>query len=559
MLLLVLVLAAHAQQSFRVWAPHATAAQVVSPNWTAAVNMTRDGSEWETTVLHARPGDHYKFLFAGQAMGRLDPRCQARQGDFSLVYNVSAYQWRSGPFVPSGRRRIVYELHVPSFSPAGTLDGAAAKLPYLASLGVTLVELMPIADFSRGAAGWGYNPSGLITCTMAAFGGANALKRFVDKAHGLGLGVVLDVVFNHFDPANVLLAYDGYGGATGNGIYFYEQQGYAETFWGPRPDYASPPVAAFLHDSLRTFVSEYRIDGFRFDSTVCIRKPARSCWTSPFTNAAGVAFLQNVTSSLGAAFFTTAEDDQGDAAVTAPIASGGLGFGSQWGYQGFFYGFFGQLTRPTNEHLNATLVAALLQSSIEGNRVLFTENHDMASNQNKGRVPAVVDPGGSAHKPSYWAAKKAMMGLAAVVVGNGVPMIFQGQELLTYAAFLFPFPPKIDWTLAAVNSGIVREVADLLHLPLRDNGTVVLQVADSSVAKVVSILNNGVLCVLNFDVALPAFALHKVPRDGTWRRVFDGDSPAYFPAFNGFGSSSFVASGGTATLALAQYSMNCFQ
>jgi maltooligosyltrehalose trehalohydrolase len=175
MLLLVLVLAAHAQQSFRVWAPHATAAQVVSPNWTAAVNMTRDGSEWETTVLHARPGDHYKFLFAGQAMGRLDPRCQARQGDFSLVYNVSAYQWRSGPFVPSGRRRIVYELHVPSFSPAGTLDGAAAKLPYLASLGVTLVELMPIADFSRGAAGWGYNPSGLITCTMAAFGGANAL------------------------------------------------------------------------------------------------------------------------------------------------------------------------------------------------------------------------------------------------------------------------------------------------------------------------------------------------------------------------------------------------
>ena len=533
-------------------------------------NSTGNG-DFAATVPHARPGDRYQFVFPGLA-GRLDPRCQARNGSFSVVYDSSAYQWRSGPFAASARR-IVYELHVPSFSPEGTLDGAAARLPFLAALGVTLVELMPVADFEGAATGWGYNPSGLLGCPMAIFGGADALKRFVDTAHGLGLGVVLDVVFNHFDPGNALLAYDGYRGPSGNGIFFYQQKGFEETYWGPRPDFSSAPVATFLQDTLRQFVSEYRIDGFRFDcqllllqhshsahrfdSTVCIRKPGQSCWTNPQNNAAGIAFLQNTTSMLGG-LFSTAEDDQGDPAVTAPVASGGLGFQSQWGYHGFYYAFFAQLTRPTNEHINASLVAALLQRSSEGPRVLFTENHDMASNQNKGRVPAVVDPGGSAHQPSYWAAKKAMMGLAAAAVGNGVPMLFQGQELLTYADFLFPVPPKVDWTLAVANAGIVREVTDLLHLPLRNNGTAVLQVADEAAAKVVVLSNNGLLCALNFDAALPAFGLRGVPRDGLWQRVFDGDDPAYFPAFSGYGSSSFAATRGRATVALAQYSMACF-
>ncbi len=552
-----MVSVAEATVTFSVWAPHATTAAVASPQWPAPVIMTKTGQDFIATVSHARAGDLYQFALDGN-LTRLDAECQMRQGEFCVVYNSTAYQWKTSSTFVASLRRVVYELHVPSFTAAGTLDAAVSRLPHLASLGVTLVELMPVADFGRGVAGWGYNPSGLLRCTMSAFGGADALKRFVDAAHAVGLGVVLDVVLNHFDPANVLLAYDGYLGPSGNGIYFYQAKGSEETAWGPRPDYSSSRVISFLLDTLQMYATEYRVDGFRFDSTVCIRKPGQSCWTNPATNADGVAFLQQATSLLGSALFVTAEDDQGSPEVTAPVAQGGLGFGSQWGYQDFFYGFFAQLTRPTNAHVNATLIAALMESSTEGTRVAFTENHDQASNQNRGRVPKVVDPSGSGHNPSLWAAKKAMMGVAVVALTNGVPMLFQGQEMLTYEDFAFPFPAKLDWTLVATNAGIVQEVRDILHLNVSNTGTKVLQVEDSSAAKVVTLSNNGLFCVLNFDAAVSSFALCNVPRDGVWQRVFSGDDSAYFAQYGDGGSKSIRVANGKAAVDLPLYSAMCY-
>ncbi len=417
-------------RSFKVWAPHASSVLVVSKNWSVELGKTFDGTFLGATS-EAQIGDLYQFLIDG-ALRRVDPTSQEREGEFSIIHN-SSFVWKSKSNLTVPSRLVVYELHIPSFSEEGTFDGAAKKLPFLKSLGVNMVELMPVSDFFGPSNGWGYNPTGLLRCVMKKFGGressgsrisvlnffflqgALGLKRFVDEAHLLGIGVALDVVFNHFDPGNLLLDFDSNSSQYGNGIFFYNQQGYSMTYWGPRPNFGSKHIVSFLLETLQTFVSEFRIDGFRFDSTVCIRKPGQSCWTNPQNNSEGIAFLQSCNQLLSN-FFTTAEDDQGQSIVVRPIAQGGLGFKTQWGYKGFYYTFESLLTYSDNNSINVSLISNLIESSIEGPRVLFTENHDMASNQNKGRIPKIVDPNGSGENPSYWAAKKAMMGISGLIL-----------------------------------------------------------------------------------------------------------------------------------------------
>ena len=128
---------------------------------------------------------------------------------------------------------------------AGTFTTAAEKLPYLAKLGVNMIELMPVATFCDQADGWGYNPCAPYA-VMNAFGGYKGLKMFVNAAASYGIGVMLDVVWNHADSGNILEKFDTYGGTAGNGIYFYEGSTTAETLWGPRPAYDTPQVVDYI-------------------------------------------------------------------------------------------------------------------------------------------------------------------------------------------------------------------------------------------------------------------------------------------------------------------------
>ncbi len=232
-----------------------------------------------------------------------------------------------------------------------------------------------------------------------------------------------------------------------------------------------------------------------------------------------------------------------------PGARGGAGFRAQWGYQGFFYAFMDELLQGNNAAVNMTNVARVLAGSIEGARVLFTENHDTASNQNQGRIPAIVDPNGDPAHPSYWAAKKAMMGVAAIVVAPGVPMLLQGQECLSYATFEFPVPPPFNWARCTQNAGIVQEVADLLALRtaigsgLAGAHSSVLQVIDTASEKLLVLLRwdaapaAGTLAVFNFlGNNVSTFRLRSVPADGVWYVRFNGDRPSYFPLYHGFGA-----------------------
>lgn len=224
-------------------------------------------------------------------------------------------------------------------------------------------------------------------------------------------------------------------------------------------------------------------------------------------------------------------------------------------------------------------VAALLTSSTEGNRVLFTENHDQASNQNGGRIPAQVDPGGNPNTPSYWAVKKAMMGIAAICVAPGIPMILQGQEMLTYADFAFPIPPQLDWSLATTNAGLVQEVADLFHLRSNANGdssglsgsvATTLQVVSNATQKVAVIYRANAnplvqgakgthfLAVINmYDNPISNFVLTNVPVDGTWSVRFNGDLTKYSSQFGNYAASqtAVIISNGSASIKIPAYSV----
>ena len=383
---------------------------------------------------------------------------------------------------------------------------------------------------------------------MNAFGGYQGLKRFVNAANGMGIGVMIDVVWNHADGGNALKAYDGYTGGAGNGIYFYEDSTNANTAWGPRFNYGTPQVAQYILDSIKMFIQEYHISGFRFDSTVCIRRGTSVCWGSGANNLDdGWRLLQNannLVNQLVTNGFTNAEDDQSWPVITLPTSDsgvgqggvkGGAGFTSQWGY-GFFYPYFTQLTQGSNSNIDMGEVANLITDTNDAGgdprRTMFTENHDMASNQNKGRIPGVVNPGGNPYSPSYYAQKKAMLGLATILTSPLYPMLFYGQEMLTYATFQFPVPPNLDWGLANANAGIVKEVTDLIALRtnkygttsgLTGNFTQILSISNDASDKVVlfrrstSSSDPGVVVVLNYyQTSYPSFQLQNMPADGQW-------------------------------------------
>jgi maltooligosyltrehalose trehalohydrolase len=233
----------------RVWAPDAKA--VTSGG--LALEREDDGC-WSARVELA-PGDDYGFeLDGGRTLA--DP-CSRWQPDglrgLSRVLDTSAFQWTAEPPRVTLDTLVVYELHVGTFTPGGTFDSAIPRLPELAELGVTAIELMPVATFP-GERGWGYD--GVFTSAPhRAYGGPHGLGQLVDAAHAAGLGVILDVVYNHIGPGSELV------GAFGP--YFTRRH---RTFWGEALDYAQRGVREWAIENAELWVGEYRVDGLRLDA-----------------------------------------------------------------------------------------------------------------------------------------------------------------------------------------------------------------------------------------------------------------------------------------------------
>jgi maltooligosyltrehalose trehalohydrolase len=243
---------------FRVWAPNVATVAVRLADGDHALAHAGDGVF--EAVLPAAPGDDYLFALDGEhawpdPLSRFQPQ---GVGGPSRVVDPGRFRWTDGDWNGlSLEELVIYELHVGTFSEAGTFDGVVPYLGELRELGVSTIELMPVATFP-GNRGWGYD--GLYTyAPHPAYGGPEGLVRLVDAAHAAGLGVILDVVYNHVGPGSEALA--------SFGPYFTDRH---ETFWGEAIDYDRPAVREWAIQNACMWARDYHMDGFRLDAVQAI-------------------------------------------------------------------------------------------------------------------------------------------------------------------------------------------------------------------------------------------------------------------------------------------------
>lgn len=248
---------------FRLWAPGLASLSLRHGGADHAMHAAAEG--WfDIEIPAARPGDPYAFVLP-DGLAVPDPAARAQDGsvhDPSRLCDPHAYEWR----IPDWPGRpweeaVISEIHIGTFTPKGTFRAAIEKLPHLAETGITAVEIMPVAQFS-GERGWGYDGV-LPFAPHHAYGTPEDMKAFIDAAHGHGLMVLLDVVYNHFGP-------------DGNYIHAYAPDFFdpgRNTPWGAAIDYAKFPVRRFFIENALYWIEEFRLDGLRLDAIDNVRDP----------------------------------------------------------------------------------------------------------------------------------------------------------------------------------------------------------------------------------------------------------------------------------------------
>jgi 1,4-alpha-glucan branching enzyme len=554
---------------FRVWAPHAEAVFVTGTfdQWARdATPLAQDGDAttgtWSGDVEGVTGGAEYRYTIRTPDgdLSRIDP--YARQVTSSVgnavVYDGAAFDWAGDDFRPIGwDELVIYEMHVGTFAVGadrhGTFDAARKRLPYLAKLGISAVQVMPPFEFA-GDISWGYNPAHLFAIE-SGYGGPDAFKRFIRDAHVNGIAVIVDVVYNHLGPSDLdLWRFDGWAEGGGGGIYFYGDER-ARTPWGStRPDYGRGEVRTFLRDSALTWLEEFRCDGLRFDATAYIRNLDGNVATRPLPD--GWSFMAWINDEVRARQpwkITIAEDLQGDASLVRPTADGGAGFGAQWD-PAFIVSVRPALVAANDADRDVGAVAAAISGEGRGaalTRVIYTESHDDVAN-GAVRVPESISPGDA---DSWWAKKRAILGSVLVLTSPGIPMLFQGQELLEDR--WFDDTVALDWDKAHSNSGILRLHRDTISLRrardgvtrgLRGTGLRILRADNDQKVLAMHRWHEGgphddTVVVANFadrprdDVRLG------LPAPGRWSVRLNTDSEVYDPAFGGHEAFDLDADG----------------
>ena len=557
--------------TFRVWAPHADAVFVTGTfdDWAGdriALGRDSDGTTgtWSTDVAGVEPGAEYRYTIRTAAgdLSRIDP--YARQVTNSVgnavVYDPAGFDWGDDAFeTPTWDDLVIYELHVGTFSAKddrrGTFDTARRRLGYLSELGVSAVQVMPPLEFA-GDISWGYNPAHLFAIE-SGYGGPDAFKRFVRDAHAHGIGVIVDVVYNHFGPSDLdLWRFDGWSEDDGGGIYLYNDER-AVTPWGDtRPDYGRGEVRTFLRDSAMTWLEEFHCDGLRFDSTINIRTVNGDPNDDGSALDDGWSFMAWINDEIRARQpwkITIAEDMQDDPALVAPTDEGGAGFGAQWD-GGFVHRVRGAVVASDDGARDMDEVVTAILGEGRGAplaRVIYTESHDEVAN-GQTRVPEAIAPGDA---DNWWARKRAVLGSALVLTSPGIPMLFQGQELLEDR--WFDDQVGLDWAKASSNHGVLRLHRDLIALRraadgatlgLRGSNVAILQ-ADND-AKLLAMhrwMDGGphddTVVIANFaDRTVEDWRIG-LPAPGRWAVRLNSDSAVYAPDFGGHEANDLDADG----------------
>ncbi len=547
--------------TFRVWAPHARAVFVTGSfdAWAGdSTELWRDGDgaggTWSADVDGVGPGAEYRFTIrtAEGDQSRMDPYARHVTSSVGngIVYDPTAFDWGGDAFaMPTWDDLVIYEMHVGTFAATedrrGTFDAARRRLPYLEKLGVSAVQVMPPFEFA-GDVSWGYNPAHLFAIE-SSYGGPDAFKRFVRDAHAHGIAVIVDVVYNHLGPSDLdLWRFDGWAEGEGGGIYVYNDWRAATPWGATRPDFGRGEVRTFLRDSAMSWLEEFRCDGLRFDSTIYLRTVDGNAHDPATALPDGWSFLAWINDEIRARQpwkITIAEDLQDDPALVRPTAEGGAGFVAQWDAS-FVHRVRPALVAPDDAARDIGSVVVGIAGEGRGappSRVIYTESHDEVAN-GQTRVPEAITPGDAA---SWWAKKRSILGSALVLTSPGIPMLFQGQELLEDR--WFDDTVALDWEKAISNRGILRCHRDLVALRrARDGATkglrgshVAILRADNE-AKVLAMhrwMDGGphddTVVVANFaDRPLDGTRIG-FPAAGRWSVRFNSDATSYAHEFGG--------------------------
>ena len=412
------VLGATPQGTFCVWAPSADDVRVRVGE--AETRLVADGDGYWSGEAEAAAGDDYLFVVDGVAWPDPCSRFQP-QGVRGPSRIVDVPDVAPGPGLALDEL-VLYELHVGTFSAEGTFDGVIPRLRGLRELGVTAIELMPVATFP-GERGWGYD--GLYTfAPHPAYGGPEGLARLVDAAHREGLGVFLDVVYNHVGPGNEALR--------AFGPYFTDRFG--ETPWGEALDYAREGVREWAIQNAELWVRDYRIDGLRLDAVHAVQDDSPTHVLAELAERVRASRPDAlVVSEMGPPDFRPLEEWGHDAMWLDSLhhALHVALTGEQDGYYADFDGSMAQIAAELRRPHGSRVVAA-------------AQNHDQVGNRALGdRLPDA----------------KRRVAAAVVLFSTFTPLLFQGEEYGETAPFLF-FTDHIDAFIAdATREGRRREFA----------------------------------------------------------------------------------------------------
>lgn len=424
----------------RVWAPRRRSVSVVLDPDGRSMRLEPQADGYFSGLIDAKPGDCYQFRLDEDATPYPDPAARYQPDGphgVSEIIDPTSFVWTDqdwpGISLPG---QVLYELHIGTFTPEGSWLAAAEKLHLLREVGITVIEVMPVADFP-GRFGWGYDGVHLFAPTRL-YGRPNDFRAFVDRAHSLGIGVILDVVYNHLGP-------DGNYLAQFSSDYFTSRY---NTDWGSAINFDGPncrPVREFFCANAAHWISEYHLDGLRLDATQNIYDASDRHILVDLAIASRRAAGRR-------SIILVSENESQDVRQVRPIDQGGYGLDAIWN-DDFHHSAAVALTGRAEAYYSdyrgdaAEFVAAAKYGFLyQGQRyewqkkrrgtptfgippasfVTFLENHDQIANSGRGlRKTALASPGRC----------RALTALA--LLGPGTPMLFQGQEFAASAPFLF--------------------------------------------------------------------------------------------------------------------------
>lgn len=485
---------------FRVWAPAAKKVDVVIQGG-ANFSLTPENGYFAGFTPVAA-GARYRFSLGDPTESFPDPASRYQpDGPFGWSQIVDPqFRWTDAEWQGVQLKgQILYEMHIGTFTREGTWNAAAVQLPELAAAGITVLEIMPVADFA-GRFGWGYDGVNLFApCRL--YGTPDDFRRFVDQAHSQGLGVILDVVYNHVGPSGNFLGRFA-------PQYFHSSE---KTDWGDAinfdgPD--SPPVREFFVTNARYWIEEFHLDGLRLDATQNIYDTSNPHILREIGEAVR-------TGAHGRNTIVVAENEPQDSRLIRSVEQGGYELSGMWNddfhhsavvaLTGRREAYYTDYDGRSQELLSAIKHGFLFQgqhySWQKQNRgtssldvaphsfVTFLENHDQVANSAQGlRLHQLTSPG-------RWRAMTVLL-----LLTPGTPMLFQGQEFDSTAPFLFFADHEGDLGIA-VSKGRVEFLSQFASIAADSSG-----VADPCDASTYE------RCKLDFsdrDRNRTAYALHK--------------------------------------------------